>query len=390
VASRAQATGEWATAERVSAPAPQLRAHAAGWRGLDRDRLVAAWDGLAQCAAEPNPFLESWALLPALEALDPPGEVQILRVEADGDLAGLLPLAPRRRYYGWPIPHVEGWTHPNAFLGTPLVAAGLERAFWRALLAWADRRGGLALFLHLANVALEGPVHRALMDVLAEQGRNAGVVHREERALLASHLSPEDYLAASMTGKKRKELRRQMARLGECGEVAFRRQTGSEGLDQWIAAFLALEAAGWKGEAGSALALRPETRALFAESLRGGAARGRLERLSLNLDGRPIAMLANFVTPPGLFSYKTAFDEDFARFSPGVLLQCENLKLLERPDIAWADSCAAADHPMIDRIWRERRPVGRLSIAIGGPLRRAAFARLLSAELARNPTGVRP
>ncbi|MEY4722466.1 MAG: hypothetical protein RIQ46_2191 [Pseudomonadota bacterium] len=371
-------------------PAPELRADAADWRSLDRDRLTAAWHALAQCAAEPNPFLESWGLLPALEALDPAGEVRLLRVESDGDLAGILPVAPRRRYYGWPIPHVEGWAHPNAFLGTPLVAAGLERAFWRALFAWADGLGGTALFLHLANFALEGPVHRALMDVLAEQGRMAGVVHREERALLLSDLGPEEYLAASMTGKKRKELRRQMARLGECGEVAFQRLSSDEHLDGWIADFLALEAAGWKGKAGSALALRPETTALFGEALRGAAVRGRLERLSLTLDRRPIAMLANFVTPPGLFSYKTAFDEDFARFSPGVLLQCENLKLLERPGIAWADSCAAADHPMIDRIWRERRPVGRLSIAIGGPLRRAAFARLLAAELARNPTGVEP
>ena len=77
-------------------------------------------------------------------------------------------------------------------------------------------------------------------------------------------------------------------------------------------------------------------------------------------------MLANFVTPPGACSFKTAFDENFARFSPGVLLQLENLAMLENPQVEWTDSCAAADHPMIDRIWRERRAIGRVSIAIGG------------------------
>ena len=117
---------------------------------------------------------------------------------------------------------------------------------------------------------------------------------------------------------------------------------------------------------------------------------GRLERLSLTLDGRPLAMLATFLSPPGAFSYKTAFAEDFARFSPGVLLQRENLAILERPEIAWTDSCAQADHPMIDHLWRERRTVGRLSIAIGGPLRRAAFHRFVRAEMARNPSGARP
>jgi hypothetical protein len=62
--------------------------------------------------------------------------------------------------------------------------------------------------------------------------------------------------------------------------------------------------------------------------------------------------------------------------------------LLGRAGIDWVDSCAAADHPMIDHIWRERRPMGRLSIAIGGKLRRALFARLLKAELGRSPAGI--
>jgi len=210
----------------------------------------------------------------------------------------------------------------------------------------------------------------------------------EERALLASPLAPDAYLEQAMTGKKRKELRRQYSRLSELGPLAWERETGAEGLDAWCEAFLALEASGWKGRAGSALACDPATAALFRESLAGAAARGRLERLALRLDGHPIAMLATFLTPPGAFSFKTAFDEGFARFSPGVLLQRENLAMLERDDVAWTDSCAAADHPMIDHIWRERRPIGRLSIAIGGMARRALFSRLLSAELSRqSPTG---
>jgi hypothetical protein len=66
------------------------------------------------------------------------------------------------------------------------------------------------------------------------------------------------------------------------------------------------------------------------------------------------------------------------------------MAILERPDIAWSDSCAAADHPMIDHLWRERRAIGRLSIAIGGPVRRALFGRLLRAETGRAPSGMEP
>ena len=98
-------------------------------------------------------------------------------------------------------------------------------------------------------------------------------------------------------------------------------------------------------------------------------------------------MLASFLAPPVAFSFKTAFDEAYSRFSPGVLLQRENLEMLARPDIEACDSCAAADHPMIDQIWRERRAVGRLSIAIGGQARRLLFAQLAKAELARMAGG---
>jgi len=116
---------------------------------------------------------------------------------------------------------------------------------------------------------------------------------------------------------------------------------------------------------------------------------GRLDRLSLELDGVPIAMLATLLAGETAFSFKTAFDETYARFSPGVLLQLENLSLLNDPAVAWCDSCAAADHPMIDSLWRERRAIGRFSIAIGGRARRAVFDRLLALELNRNPVGIR-
>lgn len=360
------------------------------WRDCADARAVAQWDALAGAAAEPNPFLESWYLLPALAAHDPQNRVRLMVLEQDGQWLGLLPIKPQPRYYRWPIPVICTWDHGNQFLGVPLVRRGREAQFWRALLERLDQRPGRALFAHFPDLPLDGPLHAALLRVCAETGRTCAVVHREERAMLASPLSPESYLEQSLSGKKRKELRRQFARLAERGTVTVERRTDGEGLAQWTEDFLALEAAGWKGTAGSALACDPATARLLREALPGAAARGRLERLALRLDGRPIAMLATFTTAPGAFSFKTAFDESLARFSPGVLLQRENLNLLAREGIAWCDSCAGKDHPMIDHLWRERRAIGRVSLAIGGPLRRALFNGLLIAELGRQPTGLRP
>ena len=347
-----------------------------------------AWDALARNASTPNPFFERWCLLPALAAFDPGHSVSLVCIHAGDTLIGLLPLARSRDYYDYPVPHYQAWLHPNAFCGAPLVAAGQEQPFWAALLNWLDTEPGSALFLHLTGLPSDGPLYDALHRVAQAERRPAAVVMKEDRAMLVSDLSPEDYFAQSMSAKKRKELRRQSRRLGEEGTLAFSRHNDDHALPEWIEQFLALESAGWKGQERSALASAPQTAAFFRESLNGAAKAGRLERLALTLDGVPIAMLANFLTAPGSFSFKTAYDEEYARYSPGVLLQRENLEILSRSDIAWCDSCAAPDHPMIERIWREKRSVVRVSVALGGILRRQAARAFLTVETRSNPKGL--
>ena len=375
----------WAIEQPDTAPLPGHELVCAPWRQMIEEK--AAWDDLAQRATEPNPFYESWYLLPSLASFDSGGDTSILCLERQGELLGLMPIIRQQRYEGWPLAHIGNWLHPNVFLTTPLVAAGAEVHFWRAVLAWLDSCPPPSLFLHLNGIALDGPVFEGLKSVLGGEGRPWGVVERKERALLASQLDAEAYLARSLPTSNRKDLNRRFRRLSEQGEVGFRWETGTGSLQCWIDEFLALEAAGWKGEAGSALACDSATAKLFRESLTGAAERGRLVRLSLRVDGKPIAMLSNFLTPPGAFGFKTAFDEDYARFSPGLLLEREFLTALHRFDLDWCDSCAAADHSVMNRFWQERRPIGRVSVAIGGPLRRAAFGPILRMEMARLDPG---
>ena len=80
------------------------------------------------------------------------------------------------------------------------------------------------------------------------------------------------------------------------------------------------------------------------------------------------------------FSFKTAFDEDYSRFSPGVLLQQANLDLLDHPQIDWVDSCAAPGHPMIDSVWRERRALVWVNIPLSATPDRIRFAMLTKTE----------
>ncbi|GAA0472974.1 GNAT family N-acetyltransferase [Parasphingorhabdus litoris] len=362
------------TSDRVclqSSAAAELKPIAA----MDAD-LLPSWQKLARNAAEPNVFYEHWLLSPALQHFSTHRELSLFLFWAGAphksDLLGLMPIGPSRQLGRWPVPFVQNWTHHNSFLGTPLVRIGFEHQFWTALFEELDIKSWPG-FLHIRGLTVGGPLDQALRAVCARQKRRCDLVHSEARALLQSELDAEAYYAETVRSKKRKELRRQAKRLAEMGNLKFSHSMDDIGLGSWINDFLALERQSWKGQEGSALDCSGETRSFFHEALAGAARSGQLERHDLRLDDKPLAMLVNFHSAPGSFSFKTAYDANYARFSPGVLLQLENLKILGQPAIDWMDSCAAEDHPMIDRLWSGRRHIGRFSIELKGLSRTAMF-----------------
>ena len=332
------------------------------------------WNGLADAASEPNSFAESWFMQASVRALPVPPGARMAAVHAGGGdtrtLIGLMPLIVADHYGRMPVRHLENWLHYHCFMGAPLVRRGYEAMFWNALLAGLDQADDAPAFLHLVALNGDGPLAAALLAARA----GCAIVHRSERALLASELGPRAYYEATVRKKKRKEIGRLQSRLRELGPVTSRRYGDGEDLDAWIDAFLALEASGWKGSDGAALANEAGTAAFLRAAVHGAAAAGRLDFVRLDLSDQPIAMLINFVAAPGSFSFKIAYDEHYARFSPGVLIQLDNLDVLDRSDIAWMDSCAAEDHPMINSLWGERRSIVRISVPLAGVARRAIFS----------------
>ena len=344
------------------------------------DTIGAEWNELAAHASEPNPFAERWFVEASLRHLRGSEPVRLIAVRAAGRLIGIVPLCLHSHYGRLPIRNVQNWQHYHSFLGNPLLRAGEERAAWSAILDLLDRADWAAGFLHLTGIALGGPVEAALVAEARARGRGCDLVQHGERALLATTLSPEAYYETTVRKKKRKELKRLQSRLAELGKVETRRLAPDDDLREWCDAFLALERSGWKGRAGSALASDAATDGFFREALAGAHAAGRLQVLRMELDGRPIAMLVNFLTPPGSSSFKIAFDEELARFSPGVLIQLENYAVLDHPGVEWMDSCAAENHPMINSLWGERRSIGRVTVELGGRRRRLLFRTARAAE----------
>lgn len=356
-------------AEAIDACAPD------GFAGaivLPEHICAAQWDRLAAAAVEPNVFAERW-FAEASRHLAPPG-LRYLTVTAGAQLVALMPVVTAPRYGRLPLRHSQNWCHYHSFLGTPLIRQGCEAAAWSAMLATLDRQPGAGALLHVTGLVDDGAVHRGLVAAAGQRGRPCDTVHRIERAMLASDLAPDAYYAATVRKKKRKELARLRARLTESGSISTRRLAPDEPAAPWIDAFLALEQAGWKGQAGSALGCTAETAAFFREVVASAHRLGRLDMLRIDRDGVAIAMLVNLLAPPGAFAFKTAFDETLGRFSPGVLIQLDNLQILARDAIDWVDSCAVENHPMINSLWGERRTIVRVSVPLAGPRNRSLFA----------------
>jgi CelD/BcsL family acetyltransferase involved in cellulose biosynthesis len=205
---------------------------------------------------------------------------------------------------------------------------------------------------------------------------------RHARALLAPAGAREDYLDRAMGRKKRKELRRQRNRLADGGVVMSSSVAEPVAVARALDDFLALEASGWKGRAGTAARAHDDIRQFMAAAVAGLAGEGKARIDRLLVDARPIAAAVTLKSGATAWEWKIAYDETFARFSPGFQLLIDVTEgLLGDPAVARADSCATPDHPMIDHIWRERLVLADRLIRIG-PDGSAGFAVACALEAA--------
>jgi len=86
---------------------------------------------------------------------------------------------------------------------------------------------------------------------------------------------------------------------------------------------------------------------------------------SIEIDGTPVTMGIVLFSGEKAFFWKIAYDESLSTYSPGVQLTVElTHRLAAEPGIKLIDSCAIADHPMIDHIWPDRMPVADFMIGV--------------------------
>ncbi len=328
-------------------------------------RLVAAWRDLATRAAEPNPFAEPECAVPALTHLDRGRASAVLAVEEGDRLDAVLPVTwavPMGQFGRWSprAPLWEATTSPYRPLSTPLLDASRPVEAWDALLRGLERARRPAVALALRSFRDDGPVAAALDESLRRRGLRAWRTKTYQRAVLVR----DGGGPRSPKGRRYSRIRRARQRLDEqVGPTTLTDRGNDPGVAE---EFLRLEASGWKGRAGTAMACRPGHAAWFREVCAALAREGRLEALSQQVGGKVIGMDMAFVSAGTAFHLKTAYDEDFSDYLPGMQPLLHIVEALPDGDMQVRDSCTVPDNELMNRLWPDRRTFSTVLVPLHG------------------------
>lgn len=326
---------------------------------------TAEWQSLADRAAEPNPFYEPWAIIPAFEFLSQGVHPRVVTVWSEAPhrvLLGVFPIARRFGYHRLPLSYLAMWRHMHCFLGTPIIEPGREAAVWREFLEWIARKGAL---FEIGTVGADGPVFAGLRTTLPQLGRPFETVESHARPLLAPRCAASEYLGRALRAKRRRQFDKKREILERDGPVHFEVADHVQTLAQWSSDFIALEGQGWKGRGKTALRGRANEEAFFHAVIQGGGANGKVRAYRLVRGGKPLAMRFDLLSGGAAFALKIAYDEAYARCSPGALLEIEILhRFFSQPDLRFIDSCTIpSPHSIHGYFWSETRVISSVAVA---------------------------
>ena len=282
-----------------------------GFPGSD---MVEQWAVLSRNAG-PNVFMHPAALLAAHASGI--ARIHLLLAwrgsEHNGKLIGVWAMQEVSLTPLWPSV-LSAPPHRHAFLSNPVIDPD---CIDEVLAAFFDAIGDdskLPRVLRLRYLDAQVPTFAAIVKALEARGATALKLVERERAFVTRESG------VKLTGSTRKKLRQDWRRLSALGEVEVRNDRECDAARNAFETYLVMEAASWKGSRGTAM-LCNEAEAAFARQMIAALAQERNASVALlKVDGRVVAAQVLLYAGTTAYTWKTAFDPGFAKFSPGALL----------------------------------------------------------------------
>lgn len=309
--------------------------------------------------ASPNVFMNPAALAAARETGFAAIRV-LLAWDQDGGgrkLVGIWALRSRKLAPFWPVV-LEALPYEYAFLSSPVVDAAYADDVIAAFFA-AIEKAALPNVLNLPLLDAEGPCYSAMLKALAKRGIEPLVLSKLSRPYVTRDFG------VKRSGSTRKKLRQDWNRLSGLGTVDVVNDRTPAGVQRAFEAFLVLEEASWKGDQGTALLSREQDAAFVRRLIQNLAERRDASVAQLRVNGEVVAAQVLMYCGSTAYTWKTAFDAAYAKYSPGTLLVDKITdELLASGEIHAINSCAA-ESSFMGQLWAGRRAMADMLVDIG-------------------------
>lgn len=253
---------------------------------------------------------------------------------------------------------LEGIPYEYAFLSSPVLDPAFADETMAAFFAAIEQNRQLPRVICLKDLYADAQSFGAMQTALtARRGRT---VHFAKCSRAA--VSRDDGVKRS--GSTRKKLRQDWNRLGALGAASIVNSRNPDQARDAFEIFLKLEANSWKGETGTAL-LCDDHDARFVRQMFSRLAEHVSASVALlHVGDRTVAAQVLMYCGATAYTWKTAFDGEFARFSPGALLIDKiTEELFAGAEIDHIDSCSVEGGFMAS-LWTGRRRTVDMVIAI--------------------------
>ncbi len=286
-------------------------------------RLAPVWDRVLEAAGEVHPFLEFVWARTWWECFGGGSELHIVVVWEGDEPIAIAPLQITDcRMWGIRLRRLGFLYNSHVPRADFLIARRREeccQAIWEQVsqhCRWD--------VLQLCQLPDDSPTLEKMASLARAEGHALGTWVSGESPYVELEMGRETYYQ-TLAAKHRSNLRNRFKRLNQTGPVALETISTADGLSEALEDAFRIEAAAWKGEAGTAIGCAEELRRFYRLFAERAAERGWLQLHFLRAGERRTAFDYSLCYGNRIFLLKLGYDPEFSPYSPSNLLLAQVL-----------------------------------------------------------------
>jgi CelD/BcsL family acetyltransferase involved in cellulose biosynthesis len=287
--------------------------------------LEPVWNEVAEAAGLDHPFLEHAWVRTWWECFGAGSTLQILVLKAGDQTIGIAPLIlTPTRMWGIKVRRLGFFYNAHVPRADFLIAERQEEAY-RAIWKHLSRSRDWDL-LQLCQLPEGSATLEAIPELAAPDDCQIVTWLSGASPYVPLRRASWGQYYDGLPAKHRGNLRNRFKRLNELGPVEVETVTSGEKLADAVIEGLQIEAAAWKGEAGTAISCDPDVSRFYSTLARRAAERGWMRLHFLQAGPQRVAFDFSLSYKNRIHLLKLGYDPAYAPYSPSNLLLCKVLQ----------------------------------------------------------------